>query len=98
MRGLYLYLRYTWLHTVFGSEHFAMYRILGHPQRDEIPVHIPEEGGWSTHVKVSFDGNRELRQTREIPVPLNVEVRARPVSWIWFAERNCRMTSGNSGK
>ena len=98
MRRLYFCLRYAWLNTVLGSEHFMMYRILGHPQRDEIAVHIRQEGGWSTHVKVSFNGNGELLQTREVPVPLNVEVVARPVSRIWFAVRDCRMTSGNSSQ
>ena len=84
---------------LFGrSEHLLMYRILRHAQRDEIAVHIPQKGGWSTHVKVSSNGNGEFLQTREVPVPLNVEVVARPVSRIWFAVRDCRMTSGNSGQ
>jgi hypothetical protein len=98
MRRLCLCLRDTWLNTVFGSEHFVMDRILLCPQRDKIAVHIPQEGGWPTHVKVSCGGNGELLQTREVPVPLNVEVVARPVSRIRFAERNCRVTSGNGGQ
>jgi hypothetical protein len=66
MRRLYFCLLYTWLNTGLGSEHFVMDRILWRPQRDKIAVHIPQEGGWSTHVKVSCDGNGELLQTREL--------------------------------
>ena len=98
MRGLCFCLGYTWRDTVRGSEDFLMYRILWHPQRDEVPVHIPQEGGGSAQVKVSFDGNGELLQTREVPVPSNVEAVARPVSWIRFAVGDCRMTSGSSGQ
>ena len=98
MRGLHFCLRYTWFNTVRGSEYFVMYRILRHPQRDEIAVHIPQEGGWSTHVKVGLNGNGEFLQTREVPASSNIEVVAGPVSRIWFAVRDCRMTSGNSGQ
>ena len=52
------------------------------------------KGGWAAHVKVSCDGNCELLEAREVPVPLNVEVAARLVAGIWFAVGDCRMTSG----
>lgn len=98
MRGLYLCLRYTWLNTVRGSEHFVMYRILWHPQRDEIAVHIPQEAGWSTHVKVGSKGNSQFLQTRRIPATSNVEIVAGPVGRTWFAVRDRGTTSGNSGQ
>jgi hypothetical protein len=97
MRGLQLYLRHTWFYAVGGAEYLLMYCILQHAQRDEITVHISEKGGWSTHVKVSSNGNSQLLQTRAAPVSLNVEVVAGRVGWIWFAVRYGRMTSGNGG-
>ena len=89
MRGLYFCIRYTWLNTGLGAEHLVMDRFLPHPQRDEIAVHIPQEGGWSTHVKFSFDGYVEHLQTCEVPVTANVEVVAEPVSRTWPAVREC---------
>jgi hypothetical protein len=89
MRWLYVRLGYTWFNTVLGCEHFVMYRIVRHPQRDEIAVHIRQEGGWFTHVKVSLYGNAELLQTREVPAPSNVEVLAGSIIRIWFTIRNC---------
>ena len=97
MRRLYFCLGHTGLNTVLGSEHFVMYRVLWHSQRNEIAVHIPQERGWSTHVKVSFDRNGELLQTRGVPMPSNVEVVAGPIGRIRFAVRDCRTTSRNGG-
>ena len=71
MRGLYFCLGYIWLNTLLGSEHFVIYRILRHTQGDEIAVHIPQEGRWSTHVKVGPHGDFEFFQTRDVPVPAN---------------------------
>src|SRR5271155_5767359 len=98
MRGLQFFLHYTWLYAVGRSKHFLMYRILRYPHGDKITVHIFEKAGWSTHVKVGSDGYSQLLQGRAAPVSLNVEVLASLVSRIWFAVRDCRMTSGNSGQ
>ena len=80
--------RYTWFYAVGGSEYFLMYRVLRHAQRDEIPVHISEEGGRPTDVEVSLNRNVEFLQAREVPVTLNIEVISAPVSWIWLAVRD----------
>ena len=98
MRTLCLCLCHTWRKTFPGSEHLLMDCSFLYTQRDKIPVHIPEKRRWPTHVKIGFNRNAEFLEACQIPVPSNVEVVTKLVSWVWLAVCNCRMTASNAGE
>jgi hypothetical protein len=89
---------YAGLYAAGRSKYFLMYRLMRHPEGDEITVHISQKGGWSAYIKVGSHGNGEFLQTRKIPMPSNVELVGGPIGWTWFAVRDGRMTSGNGGQ
>ena len=98
MRALCFCLCYTRRKTVHGSEHLLMDSILLYTQRHEITANIPQKRRRPTHVKVGFSRNAEFLEAFEIPVSSNVEVVTKPVSWVWFAVCDCRMTPRNRRK